>query len=177
VLPLFAPVLVIGLLLLPTAAPDVLPTLQDRITGTSSQDANLIFRERAREAALEGVADEWLTGVGFGRVNRFQMERKVVTIGDDPHNSYAYLLAGGGVLALGAFVFLCVLYVLDAVTRLRHADPVGQALVVWAVGTWFVFMVNAATGPVLPHTIMLLTIWVLFALPSVVPRSSPALDG
>lgn len=177
VLPLFAPILVIVALLLPTLAPDLLPTLQRRVTGTSSQDVNVRFRDRARDAALEGVDEEWLTGVGFGRVSQFEIERRVVTIHGDPHNSYVYLLAGGGVLALGSFLLVCVIYVVDAVRRLRPADAVGQALIVWALGTWLAFMINAAAGPVLPHPIMLLTIWILFALPSVVPRTHSGLTA
>jgi hypothetical protein len=173
VLPLFAPVLAIGALLLPTVAPDLLPTLQKRVTGTSSQDVNVQWRDRAREAALEGVDEEWLTGVGFGRETQFEINRHIVTITGDPHNSYVYLLAGGGVLALGSFLLLCLTYVVDTVRRLRHADAVSQALIVWALGTWFAFMVNAAAGPILTHAVMLLTIWVLFALPSIVVRTAP----
>lgn len=174
VLPLFAPIIVIGALLVPTVAPDLLPTLQRRITATSSEDINVKWRNRARDAALDGVDKEWLTGVGFGRVTRFEIEGKVFTIHGDPHNSFVYLLAGGGVLALGAFLLVCLLYVVDALRRLRRADAVGQAVIVWALGTWLAFMVNAAAGPVLPHPIMLLTIWILFALPSVVPRAQAA---
>jgi O-antigen ligase len=174
VLPLFAPILVIAVLLLPTFAPDLLPTLQRRVTGTSSEDVNVQWRERAREAALEDVDKEWLTGVGFGRVTQFELEGTIVTIHGDPHNSFVYLLAGGGLLALGSFLLICVLYLVDAVRRLRQADAVGQAVIVWALGTWLAFMVNAATGPILSQSIMLLTIWVLFALPSVVPRAKPA---
>ncbi|MEX2556600.1 MAG: O-antigen ligase family protein [Actinomycetota bacterium] len=169
-LPLFAPLLVLAVLLVSNVAPDLLPTLRDRVTGTSSDDLNVRYREEAREAVLEGVGEDWVTGVGFGRSNRFALQGVIYTISDDPHNSYVWLLAGGGVLALGSFLLLCLLYVVDALRRLRGADAVQQALIVWALGTWFAFMVNAAGGVVLPHTIMLLTIWILFALPSLVAR-------
>ena len=85
-----------------------------------------------------------------------------------------YLLAGGGIFALGSFLLICVLYVLDSLRRLRSADAVGQALIIWAVGTWLAFMVSAAAGPTFPNSMMMLTIWALFALPSVVPREQPA---
>jgi hypothetical protein len=168
VLPLFAPVLVLAVLLVPNIAPDLIPTLHERVAGTSSNDNTVRWREEARGAALEGVGEEWLTGVGFGRSNRFTLEGVTFRIGDDPHNSFVWLLAGGGALALGSFLLLCLLYVVDAIRRLRRADAVGQALIVWSVGTWFAFMVNAAAGPIFPHTVMLLTIWILFALPSLV---------
>ena len=173
VLPLFAPVVVIGALLLPTLAPQLVPTLEKRVTGSPQRDVNVQWRERARDAALEGVDEEWLTGVGFGRTNRFEVQGVVYTISDDPHNSFVYLLAGGGVLALGSFLLLCALYVVDAVKRLRGALPREQALIIWALGTWFAFLVNAAAGPVLPNPTMMLTIWILFALPSLVPRRGP----
>ena len=174
VLPLFAPLLVLLALFTPKLAPDLLPAVERRVTGTSSEDINVVFRDRAREAVLEDVHGEWLTGVGFGRIVRFEIEGRVYTIFDDPHDSYVYLLAGGGIFALGSFLLICVLYVLDSLRRLRGADAVGQALIIWAVGTWLAFMVNAAAGPTFPNSMMMLTIWALFALPSVVPREQPA---
>lgn len=172
-LPLFAPLVVLVALLTPSFAPDLLPTLEKRVLGTSSDDINVEFRERASDATLQGVDKEWLTGVGFGRTVEFELEGTIYTISEDPHNSFVYLLAGGGVLALGSFVLLCLLYLGDSLRRLRYADAVGQALIVWALGTWLAFMVNAAGGPVLPNPTMLLTIWTLFALPSLVLRPSP----
>jgi O-antigen ligase len=169
ILPLFAPALVVVALLIPTFAPDLPQTLQRRVTGTSSQDISVQWRARARDAALEGIDQEWLTGVGFGRITHFELAGQTITIFGDPHNSYVYLLAGGGVLALGSFLLVCVLYLVDALRRLRRADGVEQALIIWALGTWLTFMINALAGPILSNPIMLLTIWILFALPSVVP--------
>lgn len=171
VLPLFAPVIVLAALSVSAARPDLVSTLQDRVQGTSSNDLNVRWRERAVDVTLEGVHDEWLTGVGFGRTSRFELDGRIYTIHDDPHNSFVYLLAGGGVLALGSFLLLGLLYVGDAIRRLLAVSGVEQVLVVWALGTWLAFMVNAFAGPVLPDPTMMLTIWVLFALPSVVPLS------
>ena len=172
VLPMFVPLLLLAALFVPSAAPSIVPTLKERISGTSSSDLNVKWREGAISATLEGVDKEWLTGVGFGRISRFVLEGQLFTITDDPHNSYVFLLAGGGVFALGSFLLICVLYLVDALGRLRSARPVEQALLIWTLGTWFAFMVNALAGPVLSNPTMLLTIWVLFALPSVVPGRS-----
>lgn len=177
-LPLVAPVLVLVALLLPSTAPTIVPTLQTRLVGTSSNDLNVRWRERARAVALEGVDDEWLTGVGFGRVSQFRLEGQVVRIHGDPHNSYVYLLAGGGALALGSFLLLLATHAVDAVRRMRRASPVGQALVTWSLATWLAFMINAAAGPIFSDPEMLMTIWILMTLPSVVlvraARRTPA---
>ena len=55
VLPLFAPLLVVLALFTPKLAPDLLPAFERRVTGTSSEDINVVFRDRAREAVLEDV--------------------------------------------------------------------------------------------------------------------------
>lgn len=176
--PLLAPVLVLAALLVPTVSPTLVPTLQVRLSGTSTNDGAVVWRERAREAALEGVDDKWLTGVGFGRKTEFTMNGQVVKIEGDPHNGYVWLLAGGGVLALGSFLLVCATFVLDALRRLRRASPTAQALIIWSLATWFAFMVNAAAGPILAEPRTLMTIWVLMALPSIVAvnahRSAPA---
>jgi hypothetical protein len=166
--PLFVPALILAALIVPTVDPTLVPTLQTRLTGTSSNDGAVVWRERALEASLEGVSEEWLTGIGFGRKTQFvTLERSVVKLEGDPHNSYAWLLAGGGVLALGSFLLLCAMFLVDSVRRLRRATGVAQALIVWALATWFAFMVNALSGPILTDQEMLMTIWILMALPSV----------
>jgi O-Antigen ligase len=175
-LPLFVPFVLIGALLVTSTAPNLLPTLEKRVLGTSSDDLNVRWRKQANEAVLEGLDKELVTGVGFGRTVQFELDGTVYTITDDPHNSFVWLLSGAGLLALGTFVLLGVLYLVDAGGRLRRADAIGQALIVWAVGTWLAFMINAAAGPVLPHPVMLLTIWVLFALPIVVSPQATARD-
>jgi O-antigen ligase len=171
-LPVAIPAMVIALILIPTVAPTVVPTLENRLAGTSGRDENVIWRERAFDVAMEGVSDEWLTGVGFGRTGEFRLENEVVKIEGDPHNSYIWLLAGGGALALGSFLVLCAVYLGDAVRRLRRAGPTGQALIMFSLATWLAFMVNALTGPILTDPLMLMTIWILFALPSLVATRS-----
>jgi hypothetical protein len=173
-LPLMIPIVVAGALVVHEAKPDIGSTLQARLGGTSTDDGAVQWRERALRASLAGVRDEWVTGVGFGRRTEFELERQVVEIEGDPHNSFAWLLGGGGALALGAFLVVCVTFVVDAVRRLRHAERTGQVLIVWALVTWLSFMINALTGPILTDPEMLMTIWVLMTLPSVVPRAASA---
>jgi O-antigen ligase len=166
--PLFAPVVAVAALLVPTVAPSVLPTFQARLVGTSTRDSAVEWRTRALDAVLEGIDDEWWTGVGFGRVSEFEFVGQIVRLEGDPHNSYVWILAGGGVLALGSLLLLCAVYAVDAVRRLRRAGPVAQALVIWSLATWLAFMLNALTGPILTDPEMLMTIWILIALPGVV---------
>ncbi|MDQ3380688.1 MAG: O-antigen ligase family protein [Actinomycetota bacterium] len=167
-LPLLAPALVLGALLVPTVQPTLVPTLQARLSGTSTNDGAVRWRERARKAALEGIEDEWLTGLGFGRKTTFTLESQVIRIQGDPHNSFIWILAGGGLLALASLLILLTTFVVDAVRRLRRAGPVGQALVAWSLATWFAFMVNAASGPILTDPKMSMTIWILMTLPCLV---------
>jgi hypothetical protein len=168
VAPLVLPAVLLLVLVLPQAAPGMLSTAQARLSGTSTQDTAVEWRNRARASTLEGVGEEWVTGVGFGRETEFRVGGQVFRITGDPHNSYVWLLAGGGILALGAFLFVCGVYVIDAIRRVRQANPLGQALVTWSLATWLAFMINALTGPVLTDPEMLLTVWVLMALPSIV---------
>lgn len=170
--PLLIPPLLVAVMLTSTVQPDLFPTLQARLAGTSTDDTAVQWRTRALDSAVAGVRKEWVTGVGFGRVSRFELNRQVITIRGDPHNSYAYLLAGGGVLALGSFLLLCGTYLVDSLRRLRRADAEGQALLIWSVATWLAFMINAATGPILADAEMLMTVWVLMALPSIVAARS-----
>jgi O-antigen ligase len=166
--PLLLPLLAAAALAVPTAAPSLVPTVGARLSGTSTNDSAVEWRTRALDTALAGVRDEWLTGVGFGRRTEFEMNNQVIRIQGDPHNSYVWLLAGGGVLALGSFLLVCGTYVVDAVRRLRRAPPTAQALVTWSLATWLAFMINALTGPVLSDPLMMMSIWVLMALPGLV---------
>jgi O-antigen ligase len=166
--PLLAPILVVAAILVTTLTPTVVPTIQSRLSGTSTDDGAIVWRERARESVLQGVDKEWLTGVGFGRVTEFEMTGQIITLHGDPHNSFIFLLAGGGVLALGSFLVLCATYVVDAVRRLRRASSEGQVLIAWSLSTWFAFMINALAGPIFTVPEMVMTIWILIALPSVV---------
>jgi O-antigen ligase len=158
-------------------APDFLPTLRDRIVAAPTNDESVKWRENAYRVALEGVSDAPIDGVGFGRSGTFTLNNQQIRIQGDPHNSYVFLLAGGGALALGSYLLLMLVFVVDSTVRARRARGVERALVVWAIASWFVFTVNAATGPVLSDPIALLTIWSLMLLPALVGRPGPQMPA
>lgn len=171
-IPLFVPVIAVGVLLVVQVSPQLLSTLESRLIGTSSNDGALEWRTRARAVALEGVDEDWLTGVGFGRVDVFVLNNQVIRIQGDPHNSYVFLLAGGGVLALGSFLLLCGVFIADSMRRFSYADRTGQALITWSLATWLAFMINAFTASILSIPVTLMTVWILLALPSLVATPS-----
>jgi hypothetical protein len=113
-------------------------------------------------------ADELIFGSGFGRPSKYLFEGRVYRVEGDPDNSYVYLLAGGGIVALGAFLALLAVYAHDALRRLRRSASYDRDLVTWALATWFVFMVNCLMAPFLPRPKLVLTIWALMLVPAVV---------
>jgi len=174
-LPIFAPVLILVALLVPLAKPDLVTTLTTRLTKTNGNELNVVWRQRARAAAMQGVGKEIVTGVGFGRITSFQIAGQTVKIDGDPHNSYVYLLAGGGLLALCSMLLVGIFYLFDAWRRIRATSGVSQMLVIWCVGTWLSFMINALAEPILTDATMLLTIWITLLLPAIVVRR-PTVD-
>ncbi len=170
VLPLGLPLIAAFAVAIPHVAPDFLPTFRDRVTAAPENDESVKWRENAYRVALEGVSDAPITGVGFGRAGTFTLNDQEIRILGDPHNSYVYLLAGGGALALGSYLLVLIVFVVDSLVRARRARGVERALVVWALASCFIFTVNAATGPVLSDPIHLLTIWSLMLLPALVGR-------
>jgi hypothetical protein len=111
---------------------------------------------------------EPLLGLGFGRTVSYVWHGRFYRVAGDPDNSYVFILAGGGVLALAAFLFLMGAYVRDAWHRLRRSVGLDNALVAWALATWFVVAVNAAMAPFFPRPKILLTLWALLLLPALV---------
>jgi hypothetical protein len=168
-LPVLVPVVALCVLTVSLLAPTIGPTLRERLTASASDDFNVRWREEASEATLEGVKDEPLLGVGFGRPTEFEVDQFRFEIQGDPHNSYVYLLAGGGILALASFIVLMIVYLWDAWRRFRGSTGVERALIAFAVSFWAVFMINAVAGPVLSDASFLLTMWVLLTLPALVP--------
>jgi O-antigen ligase len=115
--------------------------------------------------------DEPLLGLGFGRSFNYIWNGAVYHLDGDPHNSYIWILAGGGVFALAALLVLLAVFLRDSLRRLRGAVDLQRALILWALGTWFVFMVNTLTGPILSDPNFLLTIWIAMLLPALVRPS------
>ncbi len=192
VVPLALPFVVLLAIGVSHAAPELVDTLGSRVTaGSSASDLNVQWRVKANRAVLEQVREQPLFGVGFGRNAAIVLEEKDPTtgityerreeIGQDPHNGYMYLLAGGGIVALVSFMVLLGVFVFDAIRRHRStSDPTARLLIVWACATLFVFLLNAGSGTAFVNPTDVMTIWALLVLPAVVGSqggsdSSPAL--
>jgi O-antigen ligase len=168
-LPLCAPFLVLVVLLVPKANPSFFPTLADRITANPTTDSSTQWREKAIEAVSPQIRESPVTGVGFGRMASFEIEEVRTRGTQDPHNQFIYLWAGGGLLLLGSFVLLLVVYLAESWQRFKIGTAEERRLIFWAVSLWFVFLVNSATGIVLTSPPLLLVFWVLMVLPMIVP--------
>jgi O-antigen ligase len=167
-LPLVAPFIVVVALLGPKANPALFPTLVDRITANPSTDPNAIWRLKRNAAVWKQVREAPVVGVGFGRPARLISNGLHLKIGQDPHNQFLYLWAGGGLLLLGSFVLLLAVYLIEAWRRLRAGTSDERRLIFWAVSLWFVFVVNSFTGVILTVPHLLLPFWILMVLPMVV---------
>lgn len=182
-LPLLVPFLILTALLLPRATPQLKQTLIERVTASPARDPSFQWRVKARAAVWPQVRESPLIGVGFGRATTFTLQQVdkfgfpvaqvEETILQDPHNSYVWLLAGGGLLALASFILIVLAFARDAWIRARRTtDKYERLVVVWAAATLFVFLLNASTGPVFGDPVLLLSIWTLLLLPSCVVRSA-----
>ena len=185
VIPLALPFLVLVGLMIPKVTPELVDAAQARISASPSADANVQWRLEASKAVLAQVREEPLIGVGFGRSAEFYMPVLSssgywvpvrVETDQDPHNSFIYLLAGGGLAALGSFVLLLLAAGYDGVRRYRNtSDPKSRLLLVWVAASLFTFLLNAATEPTLTSPSDLLTIWLLLLIPAVVLSQEEAL--
>lgn len=175
VLPFLLPFIAAGIIYVPRVAPDIVPTFVSRVTSPAAEDPNVIFRRTANEISLELVRESPVLGAGFGGSILFTFNEKEYDVAQGSHNSYLWLLTGGGALAFGAFVLLLLRFSVDALRRLRGAvDPVERALITWAMIALAVILVAAAAGPLFASPSTLLTIWVLLLLPAAVPRRAAA---
>jgi O-antigen ligase len=177
-LPLLAPLLVLVALLVPKFAPTFFSTFEDRITASPSSDTSAEWRRKAVSAVWTQVREAPVTGVGFGRTTSFQINNVRTTLTQDPHDQFIYLWAGGGLLLLGSFVLLLVVYLTESLSRFMGAPREERRLIFWAVSLWFVFLVNSATGITLTSPSLLLTFWILMVLPAIVrPTGAAAASG
>ena len=111
VLPLALPFLVVLAIAANHAAPDFVRSINDRMFTNAETDPNVQWRLEANRAVFEQVRENPLFGVGFGRTSEFFIEvenettglpsLRRVEIGQDPHNGYVFLLAGGGIPRAG----------------------------------------------------------------------------
>ena len=179
IVPLALPFLVLLAIGVNQARPDFVSSVNDRMFSEVETDANVQWRLRANRAVLEQFREQPLFGVGFGRRSEFFIEVENETtglpalhrfeIGQDPHNGYVFLLAGGGILALGTFALLLGTFALDVVRRYRsNSDPRSRLILIWASATLFVFLANAASGTSFGRPDNVLTIWALLVLPAIV---------
>jgi O-antigen ligase len=176
-MPLCAPFLVLIALLVPRVMPEFFPTLKDRITASPRTDTSAQWRIKASSAVWRQVRDAPIAGVGFGRQASFVAGGRRTWVGQDPHNQFLYLWAGGGLLLLGSFLLLLLIYLVESWRRFKHATNQERRLIFWAVSMWFVFLVNSLSGIVLTATYLLLPFWILMVLPMVVrpqPRARAA---
>jgi len=188
IVPFLVPALVVAALLVPRAAPDLVPSFAGRVTSSPSRDLNVQWRVKANAAVLEQVRESPWIGVGFGRAASFSLDVESssgfrvptrIDIYQDPHNGYLFLLAGGGVFALGAFLLILAAYAVDCIRRYRAtSDEIGRLIVAWSGSTLFVFLFNAASGTMFESAADLLTIWALLLIPAVVSAGAavPALE-
>lgn len=161
------------------AAPQLVEATSSRLFSPPESDANVRWRIEANSAVFEHVREQPLLGVGFGRPAPFYFERpnpttgwpevQRIDIGQDPHNGYMLLLAGGGVLLLAAFVYLLVTFARDAIRRYRaNADPKARLIVLWSAAVLFAYLVNTASGTTFSVPDGILIVWALLVLPAVV---------
>lgn len=188
VAPLAAPLVILLAIGILQTAPQVIDSVQARIGESPESDANVQWRIATSRAVLEQFYEQPLIGVGFGRKTQTFITVTDSTTGiptnvpidldQDPHNGYLYLLAGGGLVALGSFLLLLAVFAVDCVRRYRATSDAGsRLLVLWASSTLFVFLVNATTGTVFANPTDLLTIWALLVLPAVVGARSRSEDN
>ena len=124
----------------------------------------------ANDARASYQIDEPLLGLGFGRETQYVWQGTYYRVKGDPDNSYVFLLAGGGILALGGFLFLLGSFARDAFKRLRTAFGTDRGLVLWALSAWFIVAANCAMAPFLPRPKIVLSLWALMLLPALVQR-------
>ena len=98
-----------------------------------------------------------------------------IQLSQDPHNSYLYLLSGGGLFTLVAYLLLILAAFVEAWRRFRSAATERErALIIWAAATLFIFLINALAEPVLTDPRLVLSIWTLMLISAVVPLRKDA---
>ena len=169
VLPLLLPIVVAGAVLLVHSSPGFVPRVVTRLTAVHGSDPSIGWRQAANSAIWKQVREEPLIGVGFGKGARFVVDNTLWTITQDPHNSYLFLWAGGGVFTLASFLLIFVVFLVDAWRRYRFQTELPRALIVSCVAIWFCFALDTLSEPQLTQANSLLALWTLMLLPSVVP--------
>jgi O-antigen ligase len=181
--PLAVPFVCLGAIVLVQLSPNLISSFVSRVGSSPTADANVIWREKANEAILAQFRQEPLFGVGFGATSSFYIDVKSSNgyfvpvrqdIGQDPHNGYLFLAAGGGVLTLVSFLLLLGVFTVDAVRRYRGAvDDTERTIVAWAGAMLFCFLFESGSGTELSSSTEVFAIWALLVTPGVVPLRRP----
>jgi O-antigen ligase len=157
--------------------PSLGSTLGSRLNAHVTNDTSLVQRQRKFDATLQGFGNEPILGLGFGRpVSFITVDGRTETFSGDPENSYIYVLAGGGILALGALITLLLAFLGDAIYRLRRAKGEDRALILFAMSLVFIFLVNALSYPLLSDPNLTLVLWIALLLPTIV-RARTDVEG
>lgn len=169
----YAPLLIAVVAALVALALQMIPslgsTLGNRFSTHVGNDSSLIQRQRKFDATLQGFGNEPILGLGFGRPVSFTtVDGRTQTFSGDPENSYIYVLAGGGILALGALIALILAFLGDAIFRLRRTQGEDRALIIFAMSLVFILLVNTLSYPLLSSPSLLLVLWIALLLPSIV---------
>jgi O-antigen ligase len=175
--PLAAIFAALMILVVAEVKPSLGSTFAARLTGHVGTDTAVVQRQRKFHAALEGFGDDPILGLGFGRPVHFTaIDRSIITFSGDPEDSYIYVLAGGGIVALGSLIVLMLAFFGDTFWRVRGIAGEERALVVFSASLAFVFFVNALSGPILSDPELMLMLWILMLLPATVRRGRPAAE-
>jgi O-antigen ligase len=169
-LPLLLVALVAAAALTADLAPGTWKTLGQRVqigVVQHSSDPSVEWRQDAVHTIWQQVRASPIVGVGFGKGGEFTLHGTTYVITQDPHNSFVWLAAGGGFVLVALFACLIFAYIRDVLRRLRVATHVERVLLVWAVGTFVCFVLNALAGPLFSTPSSLLAVWAMFLLPQV----------
>lgn len=178
VAPLALPIVTAVAVVVAEVKPSIWHTLVDRLNVTavasSGGDASADWRRAATHEVLQQFHSSPWVGVGFGKGAHFTLNNASFEISQDPHDSYIWLLAAGGVVLLALFAVLVALFFRDLARRLQGALPgVERNLLAWCGLSMVALLVNVALGPMLTDANELLGFWLLALLPAVVPRRAP----
>ena len=178
IVPLAAPFVALAVIFVALAAPSLASSFVARVSSPPAKDANVRWRVQANETVMKQVREAPLYGVGFGRTSSFYMnvpdsQGFLVPfrqeIGQDPHNGYLYLLAGGGAITLMTFLILLGTYALDVGRRYaRTPDDVGRTVLLWSALSLCPVLFNAASGTTFENASNVLNMWALLVVPAVI---------
>jgi O-Antigen ligase len=136
---------------------------------TTTNDPSVHWRRAANAAVWQQVRESPIVGVGFGKGADFTVSFQRFHITQDPHDSYLFLWAGGGILTLGSFLLLFLIFIGDSWLRYRSQAELPRALIVWCISLWFCFALNTLVEPQLTQPNSILVFWILMLLPTIVP--------